>query len=215
MAKLPAIIDGTRNVLTAFCQRNREKRWYVEASEYLKQRRRFIQSRFLDCIRYVDLHSNNNNAFSYELAGVLKDCGSCFGSVLDAMVRGSRFTHRPQPNIRDYRSFLLAQEPRIWLRSVHVRSRFPKGLILPLYSLKKGNASPAWWTAYNQVKHSEYREYRLGSLGNAATSLAALVILETVFGMANSDDIWTNVGYSYEEDSFDMKQMRRLFPNSE
>ena len=215
MSKLPAIIEGKRNVLSDFCQRNHQKRWYLEASEYLKHRRRFIQSRFLDCIRYVDLHSSNKNTFSYELAGVLKDCGSCFGSVLDAMVKGSRFTPKPKSDIRDYRSFLLAQDPRIWRSSVHIRSRFPKGLILPLYSLKKGNASPRWWTAYNQVKHSEYREYRLGSLGNAATSLAALVILETVFGMASSDEIWTNVGFPCEEDSFDMKKMRRLFPNSE
>lgn len=215
MRRLPAIIEGQRNVITGFCQSNREKLWYVEASEYLKQRRGFIQSRFLELVRYVELHPDNADTFSYELAGILKDCGSCFGSVLDAMVRGSRFTQRRQPDIRDYRAFLQAQDARTWLYSVHVRSRFPNGLILPLYSLKKANTSPRWWTAYNKVKHSEYREYRLGSLGNAATALASLVILETVFVTPSSDEIWTNVGGRYEEDSFDMKSMRRLFPNSE
>src|SRR5258706_15625716 len=92
MSKLPAIIEGQRNVLSEFCQRNHQKRWYLEASEYLKQRRRFIQSRFLDCIRYVDLHSSNKNTFSYELAGVLKDCGICFCFAMYGIVKCVRFS---------------------------------------------------------------------------------------------------------------------------
>jgi len=166
-------------------------------------------------MRYVEVHAENRDTFSYEFAGILRDCGSVFSSVLDAMIRGSRFRRRrSKTDIRDYKAFLKSQDDKLYLSSVHFRSRFPRGLILPLYSLKN-TGSPGWWHAYNSVKHSEYDKDRVGNLGNAATALAALVILEVVFGMASGDEIWTNVGSPCEEDSFDMNTMQRLFPDSE
>jgi len=65
------------------------------------------------------------------------------------------------------------------------------------------------------VKHSEYNAYRFGNLGNATTALASLIILETILGKPRSDEIWTNIGLQYEEESFDMHAMKRLFPKSE
>jgi hypothetical protein len=166
-------------------------------------------------MEYVEVHSENCDAFSYQFASILRDSGSVFGSVLDAMIRGSGFVARGQTNIAHYKSFLKAQDGRIYLASVHFRSRFPYGLILPLYSLKASRSNPRWWLAYNNVKHSEYAKYRFGNLGNAATALASLVILETVFGKPSTDKIWTNIGWQYEEESFDMNTMKRLFPESE
>lgn len=214
MRPLPAIIDGQRNVVTGFFQDHHEKEWYIQASEYLKEKRTFIQKRFVECMRYVDVHSENSETFSYEFASILRDCGSVFSSVLDAVIKGSAFTGKDKTNIADYKSFLKEQDDRVYLYSVHFRSRFPDGLILPLYSLKK-TKSPRWWDAYNEVKHSEYDTYRFGNLGNATTALASLIILETIFGKARSDEIWTNIGLQYEEDSFDMHTMKRLFPKSE
>ena len=214
MRALPLIIDGQRNVVTGFFQDHHEKRWYIQAHGYLKERRGFIQRRFIECTRYVEVHSDNCDAFSYEFAGILRDCGSVFSSVLDAMIKGSGFRRKRKTDIGDYKAFLKAQDDRLYLYSVHFRSRFPYGLVLPLYSLKS-TRSPAWWLAYNKVKHSEYDGYGSGNLGNAATALASLVILETVFGKPSTDEIWTNIGSRYEEDSFDMNTMKRLFPGSE
>ena len=214
MRPLPAIIDGQRNVVTGFFQDHHEKEWYIQASEYLKERRTFIQKRFVECMRYVDVHSDNSETFSYEFASILRDGGSVFSSVLDAMIRGSAFTSKHQTSIADYKSFLKAQDDTVYLYSVHFRSRFPNGLILPLYSLKN-TKSPRWWDAYNEVKHSEYNAYRLGNLGNATTALASLIILETILGKPRSDEIWTNIGLQYEEESFDMHAMKLLFPKSE
>jgi hypothetical protein len=211
----PAIIDGQRNVISGFYQDHHEKAWYIEAYEYLEQRRAFVQKRFVECLQYVEVHSENCNAFSYQFASILRDSGSVFSSVLDAMIRGSGFVVREHTGIADYKKFLKAQDRKVYLASVHFRSRFPYGLILPLYSLKIRRNNPTWWLAYNNVKHSEYDEYRFGNLGNATTALASLVILETVFGKPNTDKIWTNIGLQYEEDSFDMNRMRRLFPGSE
>jgi hypothetical protein len=214
MRPLPAMIDGQRNVITGFFQDHHEKEWYLRTSEYLKQRRSFIQRRFVECTRYVEVHSDNSDTFSYEFAGILRDCGSVFSSVLDAMIKGSEFSDKEQTNIADYKAFLKEQDDRVYLYSVHFRSRFPDGLILPLYALK-GRESPGWWDSYNKVKHSEYDQYSSGNLGNVATALASLVILEVIFGKPSTDEIWTNIGLQYEEGSFDMNTMKRLFPKSE
>src|SRR6266853_86517 len=192
MRPLPTIIDGQRNVVTGFFQDHHEKEWYIQVSEYLKERRIFVQKRFIECMRYVDVHSENSETFSYEFASIIRDCGSVFSSVLDAMIKGST-TSKGQTTIADYKSFLKAQDDRLYLYSVHFRSRFPYGLILPLYSLKN-TETPQWWNAYNEVKHSEYDAYRFGNLGNATTALASLVILETILGRPRSDEIWTNIG---------------------
>jgi hypothetical protein len=214
MRPLPPMIDGQRNKVTGFYLDHHEKEWYIEAFEYLKERRTFVQKRFIECMRYVDVHSENSDTFSYEFASILRDCGSVFSSVLDAMIKGSAFTAKNKTNIGDYESFLKAQDDTVYLYSVHFRSRFPYGLILPLYSLKN-NHHPKWWLAYNKVKHSEYDAYQFGNLGNATTALASLLILETIFGRPRSDEIWTNIGFQDEEDSFDMHTMKRLFPKSE
>jgi hypothetical protein len=215
MKSLPSIIDGQRNILTGFFQDHHEKEWYIQASEYLKERRAFVQKRFVECMRYVDVHSENSEAFSYEFASILRDCGSVFSSVLDAMIKGSAFSAKAQTTIAHYKSFLKAQDDTVYLYSVHFRSRFPDGLILPLYSLKN-TKSPKWWDAYNEVKHSEYDAYRCGNLGNATTALASLVILETMLVCKmRSDEVWANIGLQYEEESYDMHAMKRLFPESE
>jgi hypothetical protein len=214
MRELPVIIEGQRNIVSGFYQDHHEKEWYIEASGYLKERRSFVQKRFIECMRYVDVHSENSKTFSYELAGILRDCGSIFSSVLDAVIKGSLFTNKDITTIAHYKAFLKEQDDRLYLYSVHFRNRFPDGLILPLYSLKN-TKSPQWWEAYNKVKHSEYDEYRSGNLGNAATALAALVILEIILGKPKTDEIWTNIGSRYEEESYDMKTMKRLFPKAE
>lgn len=214
MRPLPPMIDGQRSKVTGFYQDHHKEEWYVQASQYLKERRAFIQKRFLGCMRYVDVHSENSETFSYEFSSILRDCGSVFSSVLHAMLKGSGFTSKDITTIAEYRSFLTAQDNTVYLYSVHFRSRFPDGLILPLYSLKN-NKSPRWWDAYNEVKHSEYDANRSGNLGNATTALASLIILETIFGKPKTDEIWTNIGSQDEEDSFDMKTMKRLFPKSE
>ena len=59
MRPLPAIIDGQRTVVTGFYQDHHEKEWYIRAYAYLKERRTFIQKRFIECMRYVDMHSEN------------------------------------------------------------------------------------------------------------------------------------------------------------
>jgi hypothetical protein len=124
----------------------------LQAYEYLEQRRAFVQKRFVYCMQYVEVHSENCDAFSYQFASILRDSGSVFSSVLDAMIRGSGFVARGQTNIAHHKSFLKAQDNTIYLASVHFRSRFPDGLILPLYSLKTRRNNLTWWLAYNKVK---------------------------------------------------------------
>lgn len=214
MKTLPAMIDGRRGVVTKFFQDHHDEDWYIQASEYLKERRAFIQNRYIESLRYVDAHPENSDTFSYEFASILRDCGSAFSSVLDAVIKGSAFTNKHQTDVTMYRAFLKAQDATVYLYSVQFRRRFPYGLILPLYSLKN-DANPKWWDAYNKVKHAEYNDFRSGNLGNATAALASLVILEVLLDRPRSDEIWTNIGSQYDEASVDMQNMKRLFPKSE
>src|SRR5215217_9457148 len=105
MTPLPAIIDGQRTAVTGFYQDHHEEGWYIEAWEYLKERRTFVQKRFIECTRYVEVHCENCNTFSFEFASILRDCGSVFGSVLDAMIKGSAFRSRRTNTIANINRF--------------------------------------------------------------------------------------------------------------
>ena len=152
MRQLPAIIEGQRNLVTKFYQDHHENEWYIEAYEYLRERRSFVQKRFMQCTRYVDVHTENCKTFSYEFASIHRDCGSIFSSVLDAIIKGSAFTNGKRTTITDYKQFLKAQDKKLYLYSVHFR-----------------------------------------------------------IGMPKTDELWTNIGSRYDEKSFDMNTMKRLF----
>lgn len=94
MRPLPAIIDGQRTVVTGFYQDHHKKDWYIRAYAYLEERRTFIQKRFIECMRYVDVHSENTGAFSYEFASILRDD---YGERFQAVTSKATLTKRNYP----------------------------------------------------------------------------------------------------------------------
>jgi hypothetical protein len=187
--------------------------WFEFANNYCFNRFKIIESRFFDATRYVEIHTDNRATFSYEFASILRDCGSTFGSVMDAFVKGTN-AGKPETNtnIAEYRKFLFEQIKDIHRISIQIRPLFPKGMVLPYEDIKSINDSPKWWDAYNDVKHNEYENFKSGNLENCVKALAALVLLGFYGSWFRSDQLFVNVGIQYPEDSIDMSLERRLFP---
>ncbi|MBN1367036.1 MAG: transposase [Dehalococcoidales bacterium] len=146
-----------------------------------------------------------------EFASLLRDCGSIFSSVMDALVKGSNAITKDRSDFGDYRVYLKKQIPDIHRRTLQVRPRFPAGMIIPFEALQDQTGTPGWWIAYNRIKHSEYDEFRSGNLEHSLTALAAIALLGFFMSWFISDQLFVNVGIVYPERSIDMTPERRLF----
>lgn len=197
-----------------FAKRYGAEDWFTRARDYLVARRAAIQQRLQTTFRFAELNRENGATFSYEFASILGDSGSVFGSVLDSLVKGKKGDFSAQTNIKDYGMLLLDEDPDIHHRTVQVRPLFPRGMLVPLSALSQANEMPGWWRAYNNVKHSEYENFRDGNMRNAVLSVASLVILEHFTNTLLPDNIWVNIGIAYSDTSIDMSDERRLFHDS-
>jgi len=200
--------------MTVLENKFRDQDWFADAASYLSSRFPSVEARLHATFRYVGLHIENRNTFSYEFASVLRDAGSIVGSVLDALLRGVRGVPKGQYTFADYRDFLRSEVPDIHKRSIHVRPCFPKGTVVPFEELRSPTGTPDWWNAYNQVKHSEYDEFRIGNLENCVAAVSALALLGFLMGVLGADWLFVNVGIAYDDNSIDMSDERRLFPRT-
>ena len=186
--------------------------WFQLAASYLSSRLLAVEERLQTALRYVELHKDNRDAFSYEFASILRDSGSLFSSVADALVAGTNATTGHRYDFGDYRDFLLSEVPDIFRRTVTLRHCFPAGIVVPFEELRARTGIPAWWNAYNQVKHHEYDDFRKGNLENCVTAVSALAVLGHLMDVFVSDAMFVNVGIAYSDNSVDMSDERRLFP---
>lgn len=186
--------------------------WFQLAASYLSSRFPSVEERLQTAFRYVELHRDNRNTYSYEFASILRDSGSLFSSVADALVAGAKGTTGRKYDFGDYRDFLLSEVPDIFKRTVTLRCCFPVGVVVPFEELQTGTGTPSWWHAYNQVKHHEYDEFRKGNLENCVTAVSGLALLGHLMGIFVSDAMFVNVGIAYSDNSVDMSDDRRLFP---
>jgi hypothetical protein len=171
--------------------------WYAPALEYLRIRNVSIEDRLIETFRFVDVDENNGRTFSYEYASILRDAGSTFASVMEAFVRGVT-DKTGKTYFNDYKNLLIKEDSEISSRSLLIIPHRKNGVIIPLHSLENNTATPAWWSAFTEVKHSEYTNYKQGSLGNAITAVAALKVLGIFAGVVSADGpLWANVGTVY------------------
>jgi hypothetical protein len=187
------------------------EKWFGEPYTYLTQRYRAIEDRTANTFKFVALDRDNEKTFSYEFAGILKDSGSVFSSVMDNLVRNVTAKTKRRYDFRDYRKFLIDEVSNIHLRVVAVNDLFPM-IIIPfsaLRDLKRGQ--PRWWRAYNVIKHSEVIQCQEGNLANAIGSLAALAILGSQMGCFIRTQLFVNVGIAYPPADPATRQERILF----
>jgi len=188
--------------------------WFSRAKSYWLSRFASVEARLQTAFRYVELHRNNRNTFSYEFGSILRDSGGIFASVADALVRGASAAPKRRYDFPDYRDFLRKEDPSLHRRSVDLRPVFPVSLVVPFEELQTERGIPAWWNAYNDVKHRDYDQFLKGNLENSVTAVCALVLLGAMMGAFVSDSLFVNVGIAYKEDSVDLSDQRRLFPRA-
>jgi len=198
--------------MTVLATKFENQTWFSHATSYLSSHLLAVEARMQTTFRYVELHTENRNTFSYEFASILRDSGSIFGSVADALVRGASAAPTREYNFGDYRDFLRKEVPDIGQWTVCLRPRFPAGTVIPFEELQTETGTPGWWDAYNKVKHHEYHEFRMGSLENCVTAVSGLVLLGFLMGIFISDPLFVNVGIVYHPNSIDRSPERRLFP---
>ena len=68
-----------------------DQAWYPAIETYLDQRYSAIEARFMDTLRFVELHPDNRSTFSYEYASILRDAGSVFDSTMRKLAEGDKF----------------------------------------------------------------------------------------------------------------------------
>lgn len=125
--------------------------WAKAPLDYLASTHRVIVGRFQDTFRYVSLHPDNANTFSYEFASILRDAGSAFGSFSDALVRGSD-PSKSKPDIGDFLRFYSEYAPTLHKTNVRVLVLSDDFRLLPFQGWIQGGQSPGWWKAYNNVR---------------------------------------------------------------
>ena len=187
--------------------------WFDAISRFASARLDAISSRLIESFRFVELHPDNRNVFSYEYASILRDSGSAIGSVLDAMVQHSKSSTNTRYNISHYREFLRTEITDIHLASANVKTLYPKGTLVPFEAFKDARGTPDWWNAYNKVKHSEHDDFRFVNLENSVNAVAALSLLSVAMGAYTwGESIFNQVDLIYSETSQEMSPEYRMFP---
>lgn len=171
--------------------------WFKLANAYCTNRFGAIESRMYGVFRYIELHQDNGNTFSYELASILRDCGSVFNSTMDAIVKGSGFITKSESSFRDYKQFFLSHDPNIYTYSLQIRSLFPNGAIAPFKGMEIAPYVPKWWDAYNRIKHNEHEEFKSGNLDNCINALSSLALILNFARCFTSDPLFVNVGMPF------------------
>jgi hypothetical protein len=213
--EIQAAIDGLPGGGGAVLRdRFQGEEWFSRAKSYWGSRFPSVEARLQTAFRYVELHRENGKTFSYEFSSILRDSGGIFASVADALVRGASAAPKRRYDFPDYRDFLRKEDTDLHRRTVDLRAVFPASVVVPFEELQTKRGIPAWWNAYNKVKHREYDEFRKGNLENCVTAVCALVLLGAMMGAFVSDSLFVNVGMAYKEDPIDLSDERRLFPRA-
>lgn len=170
--------------------------WFSEIADYVDERYSVIKERLVQTFRYVQLHPDNGDTFSYEFISILRDCGSVFTSALDKAVSKTQPQIQGKLNIVHFRDFLKSSIPTISQRPILVLPLYPR-VLLPYSAFAKSESKPRWWDSYNDVKHSEVDNYKAGNLRNVMNALGALAILCEEMGIFLDSSIFTSIGIKY------------------
>jgi hypothetical protein len=168
-----------------------DQTWYPAIETYLDQRYSAIEARFIETLRFVELHPDNRSTFSYEYAGILRDAGSVFDSTMRKLAEGDKFPlgeRKFEYDMGHYRSFLSkyvitesfqGHSSRIALVALELVASNDPVFLQPFLAWEKvPEAKLEWWDAFNDVKHSDMDKFRRGNLLNCLNALAALATLK-------------------------------------
>lgn len=188
-----------------------DRPWFAEVVEFFDERYSIIEKRLIQSFKYVQLHPDNADTFSYEFNSILKDCGKALGSALDKIMRRAQVQTKTALDAGDFRDFLVSNIP-----TIHQRSAIPipasQFLLIPFRALGKPGVLPEWWASYDQIKHSETHNHKEGNFRNAMNAVAALDILRDDMGITTSGFLFEETGIEYPLDTIEPERI--LYPDS-
>lgn len=170
-----------------------------------------LEREVLQIGRYVDIDKANRMAFSIEILKVFQAVCGEIDSVAKEMVfsrfpNKSEYLFKPVKNIYQWWYLLDRAIPTLSTYSVRALGKYPlkpwkgfkcqlkenvsdKGKHYFTSNLAKGCHAPAWWNAYNKVKHQRAAligsepAYHRANLGNMLCAIAGLYSLEFEFAV--------------------------------
>ena len=189
-----------------------EERWFLTISNHIFKRYQEIEKCMQDTFQYVTPDKSNRHSHSPMFSRIIKDVGSTFGSTLKELINKSGNSNNYSNNIHGYLRFIKYHVPNINECSVFFRKNGKT--LLPFKASRVGDPIPAWWHAFNKVKHEEISDYKEGNLENALNAVAALAILGVMIATRNfpSTKLFANLGIAYPPNAIDVSNDRLLFP---
>ena len=162
-----------------------------------------LEDQLLSTKKYVDFDKSNFKTFSIEYLKLLQAACSEIDVVAKILADYCDSSFKKLQNINIQKWGLVIQQTFPDIENISV-SFINDTVITPWqnweyekytdhnnkqrYRLKKGKATPTWWTAYNEVKHERTTtdkngrsNYSKANLENLTSAMAALFIIETKF----------------------------------
>jgi hypothetical protein len=172
--------------------------WFETLYGYLGLRYFPIERRLIDTSRYVELSPENNGSYSYEFASIIRDVGSTFGSLLDVLVKNV-VGKKGDFDIRDYIKFIVDQVKDADKIGLQLRAYFTHRYVFPFENVSQTPPTLEWWTTYNNLKHSDFDNFRQGCLIHAVNGLASLatlcVLMDRDGAFSSRTELFYEVGY--------------------
>lgn len=164
---------------TLYCKFYQEG-WYNDLLNYSRSRYHSIEERFIDTFRYVECDPGNYATFSYEYGSLVRDIGSVFSSILDKLVRETKFPEikeKNETNMGHYRQWLQKEIEELHLSLIEIKISNYNRYLRPFANFDGQETSLKWWKAFTSLKHSDIENHVLGNFENCFNALGALATM--------------------------------------
>jgi hypothetical protein len=138
---------------------------------------RLLESDFIDVLSYIEPSDTNLDSYSHRLYELLLRACTEFEANAKAILKANGYNRSTRWTISDYanieracRLSEFATEFPIWTGTEGRRKPFAAWA-------SASRSSPAWYQAYNEVKHDRSRNFPKASLRNVVDAVSAVLII--------------------------------------
>lgn len=132
-----------------------------------------IEADLAACGRFVEFVEDNYQTYSNEFARIIVIACAEIDAILGQLCH--ELTHeRKVTTIRQYYPIVVDRFPKFTVRGLNIVRH--KLSFHPWREWTSSN-SPAWWLAYNKIKHKRYAHFEKANLGNALNAVGALFLV--------------------------------------
>lgn len=132
-----------------------------------------IEDELSQTTRYVEFNQDHLGVYSIAFSRILLASASEVDVVAKEMCRIIGPAKTPD-RITEYRPIIMARFPQIGRMEINVPRH---ALLLKPWKDWAAGKSPAWWTAYNKVKHQRGKHFNMATLQHALEATAGLLCI--------------------------------------